>query len=148
MKFLLITTLLLLSMSGYSQSIQEFKVHLAQSDSVYGSRVEVIEHGDAAALVRGISQVNSDLKVKGYRVGIYTGNGQNARSMAEATMSRFREMFGGTPAYMKYENPDWKVSVGNCVTIEEAITLWGRVKNSFNRAFIIREEIPILVLSE
>lgn len=148
MKSLITITFMLCSLSLYSQGIQKVRDNLSQPDSISSARIRVIEHAEAAALVQAASHANPDLKIKGYRIGIYSGNGQNARSMAAATMARFREMFPTTPAYMKYENPDWKVLVGNCITAEEAITLWGRVKNSFDKAYVMREELPISVFCE
>lgn len=135
--------------NGFSQSIENFKTKLSQPDSVTLARVEIVEHGDAAAAVRQMAQSNlADAKIKGYRVRIFFDNSQNARSSAESALSRFKEFFPDVPAYMNYENPYFKVTVGNCISAEEAITLWGRVKNSFDRAFVVRETVQISTLSE
>ena len=49
---------------------------------------------------------------------------------------------------MGYENPYFKVSVGNCLTAEEAIILKGRVSASFPKAFLKNEEIAVSDLVE
>lgn len=55
-------------------------------------------------------------------------------------MARFREIYPDIPAYMDYDNiPYFKVTVGNCLTMEEAIILWGRIRDAFDRAFIVPE---------
>ena len=45
--------------------------------------------------------------------------------------------------YVTYENPYFKVSVGNCTTQEEALVLLEDVKRYFPKAFIMRENIPL-----
>lgn len=50
--------------------------------------------------------------------------------------------------YMGYENPYFKVSVGNCLTAEEAIILKGRVSATFPKAFLKNEEIAVSDLVE
>ena len=36
-----------------------------------------------------------------------------------------------------------KVTVGNCLTMEEAIILWGKIRDAFDRAFIVPESMPL-----
>ena len=131
-----------------AQSIEGFKARLSRGDSLSSARVQVIEHGSASSAVRQLSYSPKNDKVYGYRVRIFFDNSQNARQKASATLAQFNNMFTGVPAYMSYENPYFKVTVGDCATIEEAIILKGRVEGSFDRAFISREEIPIQKLAE
>jgi hypothetical protein len=44
---------------------------------------------------------------------------------------------------MVYENPYFKVTVGNCLTEEEAIILKGRILSTFPKAFVKNEEFSI-----
>ncbi len=145
---ILVALLLCCAGSVSAQQTGMFREQLARPDSLHGSRVIVTEVGDAAAIVKMLQSSRHDNKVNGYRVRIFFDNSQNARSNAQATQERFRELFPEVPVYMNYENPYFKVTVGNCLTIEEAIILWGRVKGDFDRAFVIREEIPVSVLAE
>ncbi|MFI3331995.1 MAG: hypothetical protein SNI51_06110 [Rikenellaceae bacterium] len=82
-------------------------------------------------------------QVNGYRVGIFFDNGQNARSNALEARSKFKENFPGEPIYMLYESPYYKVSVGNCLTEEEAIILFERVKGVFPNAYVMREMLKL-----
>ena len=84
----------------------------------------------------------------GYRVRIFLDNGQNARSSALAAKARFNEIYPDIPAYWKYEAPYFSVSVGNCLTSEEAIILWGKINSAFDQAFIIRTDIPLSLFGE
>jgi hypothetical protein len=45
--------------------------------------------------------------------------------------------------YVTYDNPYFKVTAGNCTTQEEALILLERVKPSFPKAFIMRENISM-----
>lgn len=85
----------------------------------------------------------SGVKIRGYRVRIFSDNSQNARSAGQNALSRFRELYPGIPADMTYDTPYFKVTVGNCLTAEEATILWGKIKDAFDRAFVAREEIPL-----
>lgn len=131
-----------------AQSLDAFKERLA-SPVVWDAasnglaRVMVAEHGDAAAIVRRAAQANSRLRVRGYRVCIFFDNGQNARSGAAAARTLFETTYPGTKIYTVYDNPYFKISVGNCLTAEEAIILKGRVSGLFPKAFLKNEEFSI-----
>ena len=55
----------------------------------------------------------------------------------------FEENYPGIKVYMVYENPYFKVAVGDCLTTEEAIILKGRVSSAFPKAFVKNETLSI-----
>ncbi|MBP3357252.1 MAG: hypothetical protein J6K95_08860 [Rikenellaceae bacterium] len=130
-----------------AQEIGAVRAALASSADSTRTSVVVREVGDAASAVAEAQQTAVREKVRGWRVGIFFGNGQDARAQAEQIRHDFREMFPDVATYIVYENPYWKVKVGNCLSEEEAIILWGRVKRSFDRAVVMVEEIPLEELS-
>lgn len=132
----------------HAQGIDAFKRRLSMPDTLYRSRVQVIEHGSAEQTLRYLQARHSDERIRGYRVRIFSDNSQRARTDAAGTAARFQELFPGIPVYMAYENPYWKVTVGNCATSEEAIILMGRIRGSFDRAFLMQEQIPIHFFAE
>ncbi len=136
------------SLSLNGQTLDQFKRQAAQTDPTYNSRVIATEHGSAASVVQSMQAHPSGVKLPGYRVRIFLDNGQNARASANAAITRFRELYPNIPTYLTYENPYFKVTVGNCLTSEEAIILLGRINNAFDRAFLVREEIPLSLLGE
>ena len=81
--------------------------------------------------------------MRGYRILIFSANTQNARSEAEATMTRFKELYPTVPVNMVYELPNFKVMVGYFLTSEEALVLWGKIKGEFDRALVIRADITL-----
>lgn len=115
----------------------------ALAESVNGASVEVREHGDAGAAVTAAAATAERTTVKGYRVGIFYDNSQDARSLAAEAEESFVQSFPDIPVYKDYRNPYFIVSVGNCLSSEEATVLWGRVKSLFPKAHITRTDIPI-----
>lgn len=131
-----------------AQSSQPVKDRLASGDGPGGARIEVVEQGESGSIVKMLESSRKNTSVNGYRVRIFFDNSQDARTNASSTKSGFEQMFPNIPAYLNYENPYFKVSVGNCLTIDEAIILWGQVKGPFDKAFVIREEIQLSALTE
>ena len=131
-----------------AQSIERFKALLNQPDTLYSSRVEVTEVGDAAQLVQQAAKFAGPTTIEAYCVGIFMDNSQNAREKANEALTQFRSMFPEIPAHLYYESPYFKVTVGKCLTGEEQIALWGRVQTVFPKAFLARERIALKELSQ
>ena len=113
-----------------AQSLDAFKERLAApvvSDAAFGTaRVTVTEYGDAEKAVC-----------------IFFDNGQDARAGAFAAEALFKETYPGIMVYPVYENPYFKVVVGNCLTAEEAIILKGKIASTFPKAFVKSEEFSM-----
>lgn len=78
---------------------------------------------------------------QGYRVRIFFDNNKTARNESENTVTRFLSMYHGIPAYRSYQNPFFKVTVGDFRTKSEAMELLNRIKGSFPSAFVVKENI-------
>ena len=130
-----------------AQSLGAFKERLARPAAARNSQtpatVTVAEYDDAAQAVAEALRGVRHPMLKAYRVCIYADNGQNARAGAAAAKQLFEETFPGTPVYMFYENPYFRVTVGNCLTIEEAIILKGQVSGTFPKAFPKSEPLSL-----
>ena len=118
---------LLLSFPAAGQGIGTFKARLARPGESTDAVVTVREYGSAVEAVRRYDNSDRPTEIPGYRIRIFFDNGQNARSEALATQERFRSEFPGIPTFLVYENPSYIVTVGNCITIDEALMLWDRV---------------------
>ena len=143
------TFLLLLAVcsivAGNAQNIETFKQHLAspvQVDSLttITNTVRITEHGDTATFIVREKE-DSPKAVNGFRVMIFMSNSQSARNDALAARELFDTTFPEERSYVTYENPYFKVAVGNCTTQEEALILLERVRKLFPKAFIMRENI-------
>lgn len=144
---ILTLALLVVTAAGRAQSLEAFKQRLAQPASASAlfdpARVLVTEHGDAARAVAEASKAAQRLSYKGHRVCIFFDNGPDARSGALAAKELFEETFPGIKVYMVYESPWFSVSVGDCLTTEEAIILKGKVSATFPKAFLKNEVISV-----
>lgn len=124
------------------KSLKERLSQPVQIDSLttINETVHITEQGDAAVIVQSAIDV-APKSVSGYRIVIFMSNSQTARRDAVTAQENFIELFPQEQSYLSYENPYFKVAVGNCTTQEEAIILLGRLRSTFPKAFIMRESI-------
>lgn len=139
----LIALLLAVSLPATGQNITLMRERLARPSAASSSTVKIVEDSAAAEAVRLYDHTVKPERIAGYRIRIFFDNGQNARTQAVETEARFKGEFPGIPTFLVYENPSYIVTVGNCMTIDEALMLWNRVRKSFTTAFLWRGDIPV-----
>lgn len=152
MKKLLIAILMLLTAVVSAQNLRTFKEYLAapvQVDSLtlIRSTAEVTEYDDAAEITSRVAP-NRATSVNGYRIMLFMSNSQSARAEAFAACDSLAVRMPNLKSYVTYDNPYFKVAAGNCTTQEEALILLERIKPSFPKAFIMRENIPLNELKQ
>lgn len=152
MKRLVVIAAIALFAAASAQNIATFKQRLASpvkvdSLTTINATVKVTEHLDAANIV-ATTPPKSQTTVNGYRIMLFMSNSQNARAEAFAACDTLAVRVPGLQTYVTYDNPYFKVASGNCTTQEEALLLLERVKPSFPKAFIMRENIPLTELSK
>lgn len=84
---------------------------------------------------------NSSRKISGYRVRIYFDNQQNSRQMGMGARNRFINLYPEIPAYIVYQAPFFKVTVGDFRTKSEAMELLRSIRGEFPTAFVVKENI-------
>ncbi len=77
----------------------------------------------------------------GFRIRIFFELGQFARKNSEDVMRSFMEKYNGIPVYQSYQNPYWKISVGDFRNRESALKLYYELLKDYPKAFIIPERI-------
>lgn len=77
--------------------------------------------------------------VPGYRIRIYSGSGIEAKEEQQRVRARFLSLYPDIDAYYRYDEPFFKVYVGDCRTRSEALKLYDRVKKNFPNP-ILRED--------
>ncbi len=110
-------------------------------------------------LVYGDDQVNELLKqhvainkkkcphlVKGYRVQIYSSAGNGSRENATRDQIRFLANYSSVNAYSMYEQPNWKVRVGDCRSRFEAEKLKKEIQVNFPNCFVVVDFIDTAYL--
>ena len=127
------------------QALAETK--FLDSLATISGKVVVREQGDAATIVD--ANLHQEPKaINGYRIVIFMSNKHSARQDALATQQQFVELYPSEGVYLSYENPYFKVTVGNCLTQEEAIIMLGRLQGNFPKAFISSARIAAQELAK
>jgi hypothetical protein len=76
----------------------------------------------------------------GYRLQLYTGTKQKPAHQIKAELiTKYPEM----PVYIVYEQPYFKVRVGNCYTKIEAWKLKNKLAENYPNSFIVKDEIEV-----
>ena len=84
---------------------------------------------------------NASKQMNGYRVRIFFDNSRNARAMSESVAGSFSALYPNVAVYREYENPYFKVTVGNFRTKADATRFLTAIKGQFPSGFIVREKI-------
>jgi len=78
--------------------------------------------------------------IKGYRISIYFGSGQDSKKTAELTRANFVNRYPDVNCHTKWEYPYFKVYVGDFRTRSEAMKFLKNIEYNYPDAFI-REDI-------
>lgn len=76
----------------------------------------------------------------GFRVQIYSGSD---RSEAYAEQARFKRLYKDIDTYLSYEEPNYRVKVGDFRSRSEAQNLMQGLRKQFNNVFVFTEEIYV-----
>ena len=150
-KFLILLAFFLLT--GTLVRAQEFRsdsLRTSQVDSTLIGRniLSVIGNGVTvnqspamrSAFDRYVSN-NASKKMAGYRIRVFFDNGQNARNRSEAIARSIANSYPGIGVYRTFESPNFKVSVGDFRTKDEALKVYQSLKSSYPTALILKENI-------
>lgn len=143
-RFRIILTLIaaLVCVETYAQNIEAMRSNLS-SRAIDGSHVRVTEDGSSKEAIAAVEQQRRVGQVSGFRIVIFSDNGQYAGDTAKEVLNDFRSSFPHINAYLVYESPYFKVSVGDCLTMEEAQILMAELTSKYPKAFPKREDIKL-----
>ncbi len=81
--------------------------------------------------------------IPGYRIRIYSESGLGAKEQQQRVRAKFLSYFPLFDAYYKYDEPFFKVYVGDCRTMSEALKLDDRIRKYFPNPIIVPDFITI-----
>lgn len=84
---------------------------------------------------------SSQRKINGFRIRVFFDNKQDSRVKSESVKDSFIELFPEIEAYRTYDNPYFKVTVGDFRTRSDAMKFFRRIERLYPSAFIVRESI-------
>ena len=125
-----------------AQSVEHMRLRLSERNED-DSFIHVEEDDATASAVRAVEAAAKPASVSGYRVVIFFDNSQYAGDNANKVLTTFQERYPTINAYLVYESPYFKVSVGDCLTMEEAVILMNRFIGDYPKAFPKREDIKL-----
>ena len=109
--------------------------------SVLGSGVKVNQSQSMRSAFDSYVSNNASKKLTGYRIRVYFENGQNARGRSEAIARSISGSYPGMGVYRTFESPNFKVSVGDFRTKDEALKVYHSLKASYPTAIILKDTI-------
>ncbi len=108
-----------------------------------GNHIRIYQSDSIDNYMQGklLSDMTAGSKLNGFRVRIFFDNKQSARSESERIAGEFSAASPGIAVYRIYENPYFKVTVGDFRTKSEATRFMNSIKGIYPQAFITREHI-------
>jgi len=80
-------------------------------------------------------------EIYGYRIQIAAYSGVNSRSQAESARNTFNNLFPYTKSYLIYNEPYFKVRVGNYYTRLQAFKDLETIRETYPSAYIVPDKI-------
>jgi len=84
----------------------------------------------------------------GWRIQLYFGLGKQGKQKAIQIKDKFSELYPDIPVYLYFEQPYFKVKVGNFISKKSAQRLLYFIKQDFPSAFIIEDRININLVND
>ena len=138
--FMALMAVVFTAVDAEAQSVEKKRGELS-ARTMDGALVRVSESSSAHSAVVSVESKTRRKEVDGYRVVIFSDNGQYAGDNARKVLETFRKNYPHINAYMVYESPYFKVSVGDCLTLEEASHLMSKLEGEYRDLFPKREVI-------
>ena len=107
------------------------------------SNAQIVDNNDSSINVVIDKQIRINQKkqsMPGYRVQIYVGG---KRDKANEIKSSFNNSFPAITAYIAYQQPNFKVRVGDCKTRLEALNILEQIKAHYEVAFVVKDEVKL-----
>lgn len=94
--------------------------------------VEIIGDKAVEQLVEKHIELSEKTKtIPGYRIQISSLSGPNAKANAFALKDRFKQAFSGVEVYIAYDEPNFRIKVGDFKTRLEAYAFLQRIKDIY-----------------
>lgn len=104
--------------------------------------IDIIQDPKVSLLVSKHIDYNEKLNgIEGYRIQIFFDAGNNARSKANNTRFSFLARHPQYPAYLIFQQPYFKIRVGNFRTRLDAECFLKQIEKEYQNAFIVKDVI-------
>lgn len=111
------------------------------NSTVFAQKVEIIADAKISSLVAKHIAFNENRKgIKGFRIQIFFDSGNNSKSNAVSAMKEFTNKYSEIGAYLTFNEPNFKVRVGDFRTRLDAKRLLAKIIDEFPNSFIVIED--------
>lgn len=87
---------------------------------------------------------NKGRRTQGYRIRIYFDNSQDARTVSGQIADTFKVRYPGVPVYRIYDNPYFKVTVGEFRSRSDAMRFLEAIRPEYPTVFLVRESFSTI----
>jgi hypothetical protein len=142
MRSRLVIIVIFISICTLMQAQSASGVDLLSQLSKAGERDKVTVEADSLLVANyyKLRLINKKITgVPGFRIRIFSESGIGAKEQQQRLRARFLSLYPEVDAYYKYDEPYFKVYVGDCRTRSEALKLYDQIKRDFPNP-ILRED--------
>ena len=145
-----IINILALTIIGSLGANAQDSLNLARMDSTYvgksimnviGPGAEVNQTQQVRQALDNYSQINAQKPIQGYRIRVFYDNSPSARVKSESIEQYLKAQYPENGVYRSFESPNYKVTIGDFRTKEEALKIYNALKDTYPTAYIIKENI-------
>jgi hypothetical protein len=106
------------------------------------SQVRIIQDDRIDTLLQRHIELNEQLpQIEGWRINIFFEAGNYSKRMAIEAKSNFVKKYADIPCYLIFQEPYYKVRVGDYRTKMEAEKFLHQIEYDYPNAFVIQDEI-------
>jgi len=109
--------------------------------SVIGPGAEINQTTAVRQGLQDYVDANARKAVTGYRIRVFYDNSPQARVKSESIAQYLKRQFPETGVYRSFVSPNYKVTVGDFRTKDEALRIYNALKSIYPTAYIIKENI-------
>ncbi len=111
------------------------------STKLHAQQIQVLSTPELDSLVALNQQTNlQNPTISGYRVQIFFGSDRKAANDAR---TKFLQLYPELDAYLVYQQPNFKVRVGDFRTQQEAQAIFRNLLTHFDKVFIVPDKINL-----
>lgn len=123
-------------------SSEELFRELAGRSAQWGS-VQVVQDERIGQMLERYRGQNDTPLIPGFRIRIFSAAGNNARRQALEEMQHFSETYPGTVPYLSYDEPYFKIYVGDFRIKTDALRFLRQIEADYPHAFISADNIRV-----
>jgi hypothetical protein len=109
--------------------------------------IKVIQDPRVDSLLQMHKKLNEkNPHIEGWRINIFFESGNNSKKMAVDAKAKFVQSYADVPCYVVFQEPYYKVRVGDYRTRMEAEKLLKELVPEYPNAFVVEDEINFPVI--